>query len=144
MEAMKIRDEIACRHCESRGPHVEVPMTNGVHHAKLVCGSCNLFMQWVPKPDADKGKRPAAHRDLVRKYSEGVCELCHMPEEELLKGETLEAHHVKEYIDEGSNERSNIWIVCTTCHQEITRRRKQAQKIREYVARKVAEAKGPQ
>lgn len=138
MEAVKIQDGVSCQTCESRGPHVEVPETNGVHHARLVCGNCHKFIRWVPKPKTDKRKRPTAHGDLVHKYSTGICEMCHTLEDELFKGDTLEAHHVKEYIDEGSNTRENIWIVCTTCHDEIDRRRRQTKRIREYTAWQIA------
>lgn len=39
--------------------------------------------------------------------------------EELPLPEVLEAHHVVEVQEGGSDERDNLWIVCTACHSMI-------------------------
>lgn len=33
--------------------------------------------------------------------------------------QVLEGHHVVEFQDGGSDDRSNVWIVCTACHKLI-------------------------
>lgn len=110
-----------CRHCKDAGPHKIELMQNSIHHAKLSCGSCGRMLRWLPKPDSDptKYKRPTAHRDLVADYSRGFCEMCLVPKAQLPKGQTLEAQHVIEFQDGGSNERENIWILCTGCHRFV-------------------------
>jgi predicted restriction endonuclease len=93
------------------------------HHARADCQDCGRFLQWLPKPDAERIRRPAAHRELVRKYSRGFCELCGTREADLPPGQTLEAQHVEEYHEGGEPKRENIWIVCTACHKLIHWRR---------------------
>lgn len=110
-----------CRHCQHPGPHVVEVQTTGVHHAKVECAKCRRFLRWLSKPDSDptKYKRPQTHRDLVSKFSNGFCEMCLRDKNELPKGQTLEAQHVIEFQDGGSEKRENIWIVCTACHRII-------------------------
>lgn len=81
----------------------------------IVCGT----KWWQPKPENERAKRPARHRELVKKYGRGFCEMCGRPEKQLRTGETLEAQHVFEYQAGGEPARENIWIVCTTCHRLI-------------------------
>lgn len=93
----------------------------GPHWGKWVC-TCGC-VAWLPKPDGDpsKYKRENIHKDLVKKYSKGYCEMCLRTEEAVRTrpNETLEAHHVIPYQHGGSHERDNIWIVCTACHKYI-------------------------
>ena len=95
-------------------------METGPHHARLDCPSCGRFDSWAPKPEADRARRPAAHRDLVRRFSRGYCELCLRPEAELPRGATLHGHHVDEFQGGGEPIRENIWILCTACHALVT------------------------
>lgn len=113
--------EQPCRFCQSPGPHQIEIMQGGVHHGKIRCRQCSNFLGWLPKPDSDKTKykRPAQHRGLVEAYSQGFCEMCLREKDRLSYGQTLEAHHVKEFQDGGSNERSNLWILCTSCHRLV-------------------------
>ena len=39
----------ACPRCAYPGPHQRGPGA-GPHHARLVCGSCGVFLRWLPKP----------------------------------------------------------------------------------------------
>lgn len=115
-------DTAECRRCGSVDL-AQTVMEHGQHYARLDCNACGCFVKWLPKPDADKIKRPAAHRNLVHAYSNGYCEMCLRREADLPKNETLEAQHIREYADGGSQERNNIWIVCTGCHKLIHWRR---------------------
>ncbi len=109
--------------CGSCGPHIVEIKTEGVHHAAVICIQCRRHVAWMSKPDQDKAKRPAAHTDLVKRFSKGYCEMCFITKENLPKGEALEAQHVIEFQDGGSNERENIWILCTACHKLVHWRR---------------------
>lgn len=42
---------IVCATCGYRGPHAQGPGA-GPHHKKLVCGLCERFLKWLPKPPA--------------------------------------------------------------------------------------------
>lgn len=110
-----------CRHCQDAGPHRVEVMQTGVHYAKVACGSCGRMLRWLSKPDSDptKYKRPTKHTNLVADYSRGYCEMCLRKVAELPKGQTLEAQHVIEFANGGSNERDNIWIICTACHRIV-------------------------
>lgn len=100
-----------------------VPVTvtlcdSGPHYAKLTCSGCGAFQGWQAKPDSDASKyrRPASHRELVRKYGQGHCELCTRPEGELNPKHGLIGHHVVPFKDGGTDDRDNVWILCTACH----------------------------
>lgn len=110
-----------CRHCNATGVHRTEVQQSGVHYAKVTCNTCDRFLRWIPKPDSDptKARRPQQHRELVRAYGNGFCEMCLRKTDELPKGQTLEAQHVIEFQDGGSNDRSNIWIICTACHKLV-------------------------
>ena len=110
-----------CRHCGLTADHPAQLCENGVHYARVRCVSCSRFLRFLPKPDSDptKYKRPAEHRDLVGKFSEGFCEMCLRSQDDLPKRQTLVAHHVREYRNGGSSKRENIWVICTACHQMI-------------------------
>lgn len=82
------------------------------------CNKCGTFW-WQPKPENEKSKRPAKHVALAKKYGHGVCELCESPEAGLPRPQVLEGHHVVEYEDGGSDDRGNVWVVCTACHKLI-------------------------
>ena len=110
-----------CRHCGHDGlQHVRL-RTTGVHYADVHCAACGRHLRFLSKPGSDptKYRRPQQHRELVLAYGDGFCEMCLHAVEELPKGQTLEAQHVREFQHDGSSERENIWIVCTACHRMI-------------------------
>jgi len=98
-------------------------MTQGKHYARVDCADCRRFLRWLPKPDADRAKRPASHRDLVGRFGRGYCELCGINEADLPKPETLEGHHVDEFQNGGEPTRENVWILCSACHSLVNWRR---------------------
>jgi 5-methylcytosine-specific restriction endonuclease McrA len=109
-----------CPHCQSKELTTTLTIS-GIHHARVDCANpfCQRFVEWLPKPDNERVRRPASQRDLVRKYSKGYCEICLILEPYIPKGEELEAQHIIEYQDGGTNDRENIQIVCTRCHRMI-------------------------
>lgn len=93
------------------GPH------SGGHYAKRVCGICERFLGWLPKPDTDRARRPAGHRELVKKFGRGFCEYCRRTEKELPAGEVLEGDHIESYQSGGEPKAENVFILCTMCHK---------------------------
>ena len=79
------------------------------------CSRCGAKW-WQPKAENERYRRPAAHRDLVKRYGRGICELCLRTREQLPGPESLVGHHVTEYAEGGTDDRANVWIVCTACH----------------------------
>lgn len=94
------------------GPHP------GGHYAKVQC-ECGQFLKWLAKPETDRVRRPSAHRNLVERFGVDHCEMCLRKRADLPPDQTLEAQHVVEYAEGGTNDRSNIWVVCTGCHKLI-------------------------
>ena len=109
------------------------------HYADERCPSCNFFMGFVQKPDQDKSRRPAAHRDLVKKFGGGFCEFCSLTKDELPPGDTLEGHHIEEYTDGGEPTAENVLTICTHCHLLLHFQRDHyAKTIREVRAKAVS------
>jgi 5-methylcytosine-specific restriction endonuclease McrA len=98
-------------------------MSQGKHYARVDCVECDRFLRWLPKPEADRAKRPNSHRDLVSRFSRGYCELCGISQADLPKNETLEGHHVDEFQAGGEPTRENVWILCSACHSLVNWRR---------------------
>lgn len=80
-----------------------------------VCARCGSYLCFLPKPESDRVCRPAAHRDLVKRFGCGFCELCMRKEVDLPAGTFLIGHHVLEYQDGGDPKRENVWILCSFC-----------------------------
>lgn len=118
------RQTKVCVRCDFTGPHVICEGKAG-HFRGWACGSCRLHFGWVPKPDTEKMKRPNAHKNLVKRFGKGFCELCLIREEKLPDGQVLEGDHIEQYRDEwkGSAREitdSDVLIVCTRCHKLVT------------------------
>lgn len=99
-------------------PCIVTVCDSGPHYARITCSVCGDWLTWQAKPDSDSSKyrRPASHRELVRKYGSGFCELCLRPESELNPKHGLIGHHVVPFKDDGADDRMNVWILCTACH----------------------------
>ena len=100
---------------------VAEPATNAMHGYVYRCPECDFHMGFTGKSEDDptKYKRPAEHRDLVSKFSDGFCEMCYLKLHELPPRESLCAHHVDPYAKGGEPTRENIWILCTACHRMV-------------------------
>ena len=112
-----------CQHCGAIWDHPVEFTPEGPHHGKVICGKCDRFIRWIPKPDRDKSKRTGKHRKLVKKYGDGYCQLCLTLEERLPAGETLEGHHIVEYQNGGQPSKDNTLILCSACHSLVNWRR---------------------
>jgi hypothetical protein len=98
-----------------------VPSATG-REGGVRCNKCGTFW-WQPKPENEKTKRPARHVALAKKYGQGFCEMCLRQESELPATQDLDGHHVLEYADGGTDDRANVWVVCTSCHRLIHHQR---------------------
>lgn len=111
---------MVCRKCYSEN------VTNTFHDGKQQyltrCADCSA-VTWQPKDEADKYRREAKHLDLVKKYNGTHCQWCARTKEEIPPPGTLEAHHIIEYKDGGTDDRENILILCTCCHKDCHQKR---------------------
>lgn len=115
----QIIDSDECPRCYCS---LQITEGKGNHYAQLKCTHSDTphWIDWLPNPqNKDKSRRESNHRNLVSRYSQGFCECCMRKAEDLPKPQQLEAHHVIEHKDGGTDDRSNIWIVCTPCHKQI-------------------------
>ena len=105
-----------CKYCGCDMVFEETPMLK--HYGKVYCKNCNHFDRWVPKPDSDptKYRRKKNTTNLARhKY----CQMCLRYKEDLPDNQTLEGHHVIPVKYGGSNDKSNVWTLCTGCHRLV-------------------------
>lgn len=119
---MKIDHRQDCNRCGYLNGLAEFILTPQLKHfGKLVCSNCGAHWKWVGKPesDASKYRRPKKHKELVKQFSKGYCEMCLTAETDFTDNQTLEGHHVIPYQVGGSSEKDNVWIICTRCHRQI-------------------------
>lgn len=114
-----------CRGCGQPTDGIRIDLREGPHVAKLVCSFCGGFLKWVPKDADAKPDARKRNANLVAKFSPGYCELCFASADNLGDGQTLEAHHKREVkLHGGTDDRTNIWIVCSSCHALIHHQRR--------------------
>ena len=106
-----------CPSCGARQePNYEFDNVPPPHYAVKRCSKCNRHLGFLAKPDADKARRPAAHRKLVKKSGLDYCEMCLIREDRLPPGEMLVGHHIEEYADGADCENENVLVLCLSCH----------------------------
>lgn len=89
------------------------------HYAAMRCTNCGKHQGFIPSPEGSKRTRPTRHSKLVKKIGLKHCQMCLRNKSDLAKPDHLQAHHVDEFAKGGSNDPSNIWIVCSACHSLI-------------------------
>ena len=102
-----------CRACQSDNIYSEWRPDREQYGIK--CHDCNKYT-WHPK-EASKN-RHAKHQELVKKKGVYYCEWCLRDKEFLPLPEILEGHHIIEYKDGGTDDLSNILVLCTKCHKQ--------------------------
>jgi hypothetical protein len=103
-----------CRFCNSS--NVINEFNEGKQQYGTKCLDCNKYT-WQPKID-NKYKRQSKHTDLVNKKDLDYCQWCLRNKTEIPPPGTLEAHHILEYSEGGTNELDNILILCSSCHKQ--------------------------
>lgn len=119
----------ACVECGETRDLRLVLMDGGMHYGKVVCDACDgRFVTWAPKPDRPKRSRPSAnHLATLKAAWEGeplYCYVCLRDERFLPTGVWMEAHHVLEHQDGGTDTPGNLIPLCNECHQLVHWRRK--------------------
>lgn len=112
--------EMTCRKCGSS--NVDPEWREDRQQYATRCGDCQAFT-WQPKDPENKYRRESKHLDLVKKKGLDYCEICLRKKDEIPPPGTLEAHHIVEYKDGGSDNLENILIACTACHKLIHHQR---------------------
>lgn len=134
-----------CPDCGRRDALRLVLMNNGMHYAKIVCDACNeRHVTWAPKPDRPKKPRPSKdHLATLKAAWEGeplYCTVCLRDERYLPTGVWMEAHHILEHQDAGTDAAGNLIPLCNECHQLVHWRRKTVHG--EQVGKAIANAPG--
>ena len=100
------------------------------HHGKMVCPKCGAWLDWVRKPENEKRRRKLeAPRKKFRQAGVDYCQVCLRHRDELPLHVTLVVHHVIEVQDGGTDDPSNMWQVCTICHELIHLLRRNSKQI---------------
>lgn len=116
-EAARLKyDSKVCPRCGARHKSARKEQAGTIHYGRVVCKECDFCYGFIPRP-GNKAPRPVASLNVAKhgKY----CEMCLLERSELPNGETIVGHHVKEHQHGGSNEDSNIWDLCTGCHELV-------------------------
>ena len=93
------------------------------------CSKRGRYAGWVPKP-RDGNTRRKANRKLLKRCDvsfRDFCQLCTRTSaalDRLKPGLKLEVHHVIEVQDGGTDEASNLWVLCSECHELVHRQRR--------------------
>lgn len=115
-----------CPECGTADALRLVLMESGPHHAKIVCDNCNeRFVTWAAKTNKPPTRRDGRRKDLLnvirsdRDDEPLYCEICLVDERTLPTGVWLEAHHILEHQDGGTDNPRNLMPVCNRCHTLI-------------------------
>lgn len=103
-----------CRkqNCLSQNVKIEI-RDNG--QIGIKCNICNAYTFW---PLENSKNRKASHQNLVKEIGLNYCQWCLRYDYELPQPQRLEAHHIIEYAEGGTNDKNNILILCTACHSQ--------------------------
>lgn len=115
-------EEYNCKYCNSNRAKRIIGLHPGGHYARIQCVSCDRFIKWEGKP-REKSDRRKGQKKLLDKYSKGFCEICLRKGTEIPLPQVLEVHHVVPVEDGGTDDRTNLQIVCTACHKWIHHQR---------------------
>src|SRR5947208_2650348 len=92
-----------CKACRHIGAKMTFTFTEGPHFARLNCGGCLAFIEWVSMPDAPAKRERRKSRMKLDDLGEH-CEICLRHRDELPPGDELRVHHVLEVAaDDGSD-----------------------------------------
>ncbi len=110
-----------CSTCEKDVVVVETVLTSGPHYSKQQCPQCGRFLAFGKKPE-NEGKR-GKNKHTPESLGISHCQMCGREKGRLGSRGVLEAHHIDEIHDGGSDTPENIWVVCTSCHKLIHHQR---------------------
>jgi len=109
---------MVCRKCDS--PDIELEYREAMQQYLTRCNACKA-VTWQPKEGTKN--RESKHKDLVKKKGLDYCECCLRKKEDIPAPGTLEAHHILEYAEGGTDDLANILILCTYCHKDTHQKR---------------------
>jgi len=101
------------------------------------CSKKGRYAGWVPKP-RDGNTRRKANRKLLKRCDVSLRDFFFFftrtsaALDRLKPGLQLEVHHVIEVQDGGTDEASNLWVLCSECHAEVHRRREAFNRYPEF------------
>lgn len=125
--------DLRCKHCGANDALFLRLMNDGQHYGRIECTACDdAFVTWAPKPANTRPRatdRRKSQLDALRAHYNPeplYCLICLRDERLFPTGVWLEAHHVLEHQDGGSDHPSNLQALCNECHALVHWRRKTA------------------
>ena len=114
-----------CPKCGVSLPFTPRPETS--HYGHIRCPNHGFL--WIAKP-ADERKQARRNnkdlRPLLSPDQQGYCWQCRREEDHLRQlrpSVALQVHHIIEVKEGGTDDPTNLQLVCAECHAEIHRRR---------------------
>lgn len=124
--------DLRCNQC-GRNDALFLRLTvGGQHYARIECTACaDAFVTWAPKPTARPKPvdRRKSQLDALRAHYDPeplYCLICLRDERTFPTGVWLEAHHILEHQDGGTDHPANLQALCNECHTLVHWRRKTA------------------
>lgn len=108
-----------CPRCGRVGGRATIEL-DGPHFARIVCPSCEQFLDWLgwpPAPEKRERRRTARHADTLTRLGVDHCEFCLRAASELPPPDRLALHHLDE--DATNDDPANLRLYCTGCHQLV-------------------------
>lgn len=105
---------LPCRQCGEIGQKDVRILADGPHFARINCGQCGAFVDWLSFPPERAAQRRRT-RPRIRR-GDARCELCLRAAQDLPLEKSLVEHHVDEHAMGGEDAPENTRVYCTACH----------------------------
>ena len=122
--------DIRCKRCGQNDALFLRLTQDGPHYGRIECVACNdAFVDWAPRPTPrpKQQDRRKSQLDALRAHYHPeplYCMVCLRDERTFPAGVWLEAHHILEHQDGGTNDITNLQALCNECHSLVHWRRK--------------------
>lgn len=110
---------IRCKTCDVNTWHKNIVRAIGPHYGESICCVCNNRTSFLKKPNNLKSTIP------IKVFGDNFCQTCLRNKAELPTYETLETHHIIERQHGGSEDPSNLIVLCKYCHTAVHQLRNQ-------------------
>ena len=122
--------KLTCKHCGTPDALELQLMADGPHYARITCNDCGAFITWAPKPTTRPKNTDGRKANLLNTIRHAwndeplYCLICLRDERTLPTNTWLEAHHILEHADGGTDHPTNLQPLCNECHALIHWRRR--------------------
>jgi hypothetical protein len=115
--------EEVCPFCNTQGKLVFSETPSNVHYGRIDCLNCNRWVRWVRSPKNNERKRNGTSKydikDVLNFHgkTKEFCFFCLRTREQLGLHETMTIDHIEEIDKDGTDDLTNLQILCSACHK---------------------------